>query len=362
MAEHEPNEPLHATLSGKQSSAICHCVLAHHRNPRQNKRPFGGDENFVTQCLLVVLVVVALTLCGCLFDGGSTTVLNAPVHAAQLCDAAPQGTSCPACSTPEGPRCRDQWYGSALRCTSDAQCEASGACRQGYCVGIDADGDGLDDDFEREVADLNFPKLLLADGESCADPHGVVYRARRHPLDPRRLAITYVVLYARDCGQFNGHAGDAETFSITVDLDAAPGAAATVGVKAWAHAGTTCGSTSSCETAPAMLACGEPGSTDSPPEVAIYSSRDKHATYLSTSTCADNCLDSCGGGTRIWGPLINVGEPDHPTVTDLTTQAFVQGAGWPDQLQHFNPWGTAEFAGGGRVDKPLTDEYAPPGR
>src|SRR5262249_38295925 len=143
--------------------------------------------------------------------------------------------------------------------------------------------------------------------------------------------------------------------------DAEPGSAATVGVQTWAHAGTTCGSTSSCETAPAMGACGAPGGTSSPSEVVIYASADKHASYLSPTTCANNCFDTSSPGTRIWGPLLNVGEPDHPMVTDLTTQGFVQGSDWAAVLQHFNPWGTPEFAGGGHVDNELTNSIAPPG-
>ena len=94
----------------------------------------------------------------------------------------------------------------------------------------------------------------------------------------------------------------------------------------------------------------------------IYASAEKHANYLSTSTCADNCLDRCSQGQRLTGPLLNVGEPDHPTVRDLTAQGFVQGAdGWARQLLHADPWGTAEFSGGGRLDQPLTNLLAPPG-
>jgi hypothetical protein len=307
--------------------------------------------------------LVVLLLSGCLFDGGSTSVVNAPIDRALLCGTAPSPDGCPACSSPEGPRCRDQWYSTALRCSGDAQCGAPGACQRGYCVTKDDDGDGIDDDLEREVATLNFPRVLLAEGESCGAPHGVVYRVRRHPLNPKRLAITYIVLYGNDCGDLTGHVGDAESFAITVDLDAQPGAAATVGVEAWAHAGTACGSTSSCETAAASGACGEPASVTSPPEIVIYASRDKHANYLSRSTCSDNCLDSCSPGERVWGPLVNVGEPDHPTVRDLTALGFVQSAsGWANQLLHFDPWGTSELGGGGRLDNPLTNLTAPPGR
>lgn len=306
-------------------------------------------------------VVVSFVLSGCLFDGGSSTIRSGTVNGTLLCNPAPLG-ACPGCSSPDGASCRDQWYSSGLRCSTDAQCSASGACQLGFCVGTDVDGDGIDDNLEREVATLNFPKVLMANGEECGAPHGVIYRVRRHPTNPKRLAITYVVLYANDCGELNGHTGDAETFAITVDLDAQPGAAATVGVESWAHAGTTCGSTSSCETSPATNACGTPTKDTSPSEVVIWASQNKHASYLSASTCTDNCLDSCTAGERINGPLLNVGEPGHPMVTNLTTQGFVQSSdGWGAELLHFNPWSTQEFAGGGRLDQPLTNRSAPPG-
>jgi hypothetical protein len=301
---------------------------------------------------------------GCLFDSGTSTFPTGAVHQSELCSPTPAAAGCPPCSTPDGAFCGDQWYSTGRRCSSDAQCGgAVNSCQSNYCVLKDADGDGLDDDFENEVATLNFPKLMLAQGESCGAPHGVIYHARRHPLNPARMAITYTVLYNLDCGLLNGHVGDAETFAITVDLDAQPGAAATVGVEAWAHAGTTCGSTSSCDAASGTGACGDQSGANSPREIVIYSSREKHASYLSMSTCSDNCLDECGDGERIVGPLLNVGEPGHPMVTDLTAQGFVKAAdGWNLQLLNFNPWGTVEFAGGGRTDKPLTDMLAPPGQ
>jgi len=305
----------------------------------------------------------AVLLSGCLVNGGSTTVLQGTVDQSLLCGAPQSPDGCPVCSTPEGGLCRDQWYSSGLRCSGDAQCGGTvGACQQGFCVTTDQDADGVDDSLEREVAELNFPKVLQATDESCGAPRGVLYRVRRHPANPGRLVITYVILYGFDCGELNGHVGDAESFAITVDLGAQPGAAATVGVETVAHAGTVCNSTSSCATAAGTGKCGESAAQSSPAEVVIYTSANKHGNYLSASTCDNNCFDSCSTGQRITGPLLNVGEPGHPLVTDLTAQGFVQAPyGWPKELLNFNPWGTAEFSGGGRVDKPLTDLTAPPG-
>src|SRR5262249_43643673 len=156
---------------------------------------------------LSALALSALLLGGCLFDHGSAETATGPVHADSLC--APSEPGCPLCSTPDYGRCRDRWYTTGLRCLSDEQCGGtSQACQQGLCVFNDADQDGLDDDFEREVAERNLPALRLAQNEHCPGPHGIVYRVRRHPQAPQRLAITYVVLYQQDCGDLNGHIGD----------------------------------------------------------------------------------------------------------------------------------------------------------
>ncbi len=305
--------------------------------------------------------LLSLPCTGC--SPGYTQVLNGPADHALVCDPSEIRTDgCPPCSVAVGSRCQDRWYWSAQRCSSDAQCGAPGACQLGYCVGTDQDADGIDDTFEREVAERNFPKVLLDTDEQCAVPWGVIYRVRRHPQNPRRIAIAYDVLNATDCGDLNGHVGDTENFAITVDLDAEPGAAATVGVKAWAHMNTVCGSTSSCETAPGTKLCASPpGTASSTSEVIIWTSRNKHEAYLSRAVCDDNCFDSCSVGQRVTGPLLDVGQPGHPLVTDLTTQGFVQSAdGWADELLHFNPWSTAEFSGGGRLDT-RSDLLAPPG-
>jgi hypothetical protein len=313
--------------------------------------------------LVKLLCCVVLFGSGCLFDSGVNHVITGTLQSSEQCKDAPHG-DCPVCSTRDGAVCRDAWYSSGLRCGGDGDCGAgAGACQQGYCVLTDRDGDGLDDDFEREVAEVNFPALHLASNEPCGTPHGVVYRVQRHPLNPKRLAVTYTVLYDIDCGSLNGHMGDAETFGITVDLDTQPGAPATVGVAAWAHLGTSCGSNSTCETGAATGACGSTSGAGASPEVVIYASANKHANYLSVDTCNGNCLDRCDAGERITGPLLDVGQPGHPLASDLTSQGFVQpSSGWAEQLLHFDPWSTSEFGGGGQLAHPLTDLIAPPGK
>ena len=90
----------------------------------------------------------------------------------------------------------------------------------GLSIGVayadDGDGDGLDDGLEDAVAANFFPYVWFDSGEDCTapanegNPGTVVARVRPHPGDASKIAITYVILYARDCGDWwgGGHNGD----------------------------------------------------------------------------------------------------------------------------------------------------------
>ena len=202
--------------------------------------------------------------------------------------------------------------------------------------------------------------------EKCGDPSGIVYRLHHHPDSPRRVVITYVVLYTVDCGPLNGHLGDNESFSITVDLDSRPGGTATVAAKTWAHANTVCESVSSCTSQPGAAGCALTPPGESEPVVAIFASRDKHAHYLFAGTCERNCADHCAAGKRITPSttrLINAGEPEHAMVHDLSAgEGFVTVArGWDARLLHHDPWSTGAFGGAGHIAKQLTTFLAATG-
>jgi hypothetical protein len=286
------------------------------------------------------------------------------VDPAALCPAATSG--CPACSTDEGGACHDLYYAHAIRCGggTDEQCTLrGGTCDTGLCVLRDDDHDGVDDDLEAEVAARNLPAVHMHPEEGCGTPRGIVYRVRRHPDRPERLAITYVVLYQVDCGPLNGHLGDNEAFAITVDLGARPGGAATVGVIADAHRHTSCESISTCETRAGTSACARDGSDE--PRVAIYSSRDKHANYLDPGVCESNCYDACAAGPVDDSlVLVDAGAADAPLCTDLSAGAgalIVPGAGWSPSLLHFDPWSTGDFGGAGNIRNQLETLIAPAG-
>lgn len=311
------------------------------------------------------VLVLASLAAGCLIrDTGWREERTGVVDEGTLCEGRILDEACPPCSSTDEGVCRDRWYASAARCFTDAQCAAVvGTCQQGYCVSVDEDEDGLDDRFEQELAERNLPVIFADSNEGCGHPKGMLFRAQRLANAPGRIALLYIVLYNRDCGELNGHVGDNEPLALTVVLDARPGAAATVAIETRAHGNTSCESVSSCVTLPGTGACGAPAPPDWQPVMVLFAARNKHSHYLRQGTCERNCFDACGPGERFADlPLVNVGEPEHPLVDDLSTQAFVNvGAGWGNQLLHSDPWGEQTFGGAGYIRKQLLTIAAPAG-
>jgi hypothetical protein len=307
-----------------------------------------------------VVAALALSTAGCLRSGFN----DAPpgrVHPEWMCSL-PATPECPACSTPEpGGRCRDEIYATAHRCDGQrGACAPGGRCVEGFCVDTDNDGNDIDDAFEQEVAERNLPALSLHPDEHCGTPRAIVYRVRRHPDMPARLAVTYVVLYAWDCGDVNGHLGDNEAFGITVDTDAQPGPAGTVGIITVAHRSTACEAVSTCVAQPGTGACAAPGSS----RVVVYPSRDKHANYFSLDACSLNCFDTCANAPPAPPTaLLDVGGPDMPHSHDLTAEGLVRAEdGWDPLLLHYDPWSGRLFGDAGDVRGQLEQIVAPAGR
>jgi hypothetical protein len=178
---------------------------------------------------------------------------------------------------------------------------------------VDRDRDGLDDRLEDELAAHHLPSIHefgevggLAEECGAPYPRPVLFRARPRPdsqdSSPREVAITYVLLYADDCGGL-GHPGDSESFTVFVHLDPVSHVWRVAGVSAVAHLGT-----------PAERRT--VGSGD-----AIWVSRNKHAPFATFESCEDGDIvnDQC----RLDGPppsgvvLLNVGEPSAPLSDDL---------------------------------------------
>lgn len=229
----------------------------------------------------------------------------------------------------------------------DAGVPDAGEVDAGIDAGLaDLDLDGLDDAIEAQLAAASLPVLGVHPSDACARS-GLLYRARKHPLDPTLVFIVYVHLFERDCG-LTSHVGDDEVFAVTVN----PSVGVTA-MRAISHQGTLCERRSDCGTCNGASAC----ETSSGRPI-VYFSKDKHAAYVSRSACGTlTCLDQCASGDRQGIPLVNAGEPNAPLTEDLTDAGFITAAnGWTEaSLLHFNPWGGAKFGGAGSVTSDLTD-------
>jgi hypothetical protein len=221
----------------------------------------------------------------------------------------------------------------------------------------DQDRDGLDDAMELAWAQEYLPYLSTAPDEECSTA-GIIVRVE--PLDvPGFVRIRYDVLYDTDCG-IGGHIGDDERFAISVNTAVPPPDGITT-IKAIAHKGAPfCEKESDCGRCAGQMACATlPDNGTQRP--AVWVSRDKHGNYVDRqSTCAfDNtCLDECAdNATPASLPIVNVGEPCAPLVTNLTTQGFITTAnGWSNQaLFDYDPWGGQPFGGGSVLSVDLTD-------
>ena len=223
----------------------------------------------------------------------------------------------------------------------------------------DNDGDGLDDEYETQLAIDYMPFVSFDPNDGCA-LDGMVVRVRPHPTDSTKVQIVYDHLLEHDCG-FGGHIGDDEVFGITID-PSRPAPAGILAIRAVSHQNTPCERDSQCstcagDTRPACDLAAD-GATMWP---VVYASKDKHGQYATAAQCPllGTCLDQCTlNAHRVRPPVVNVGEPGHPLVTDLTAQGFITAAnGWTEpSLMSFDPWNpTQNFGGAGNIASDLQD-------
>lgn len=219
---------------------------------------------------------------------------------------------------------------------------------------VDRDLDGVGDLLEDTAARVYLPFLSGHPDDACP-LSGIVFRARPHPDDARLLHVTYSRLYERDCG-LSSHVGDNEAFGATIDPSAPP-PLGLVALRAVSHQGTPCERTTTCGSCPGLGAC--TAAPDGRP--ALFSSRDKHggAVDIAAGCGLLSCFDSCEmSEVSDEPPLLNVGEPDAPLVSDLTDAGFIHaGEGWTNAaVFHHDPWGDAAFGGAGVVAGDLVDD------
>lgn len=219
---------------------------------------------------------------------------------------------------------------------------------------VDGDGDGLDDRVEAELAAAYLPYLSLHPDDGCTRS-GLVARVRPHPADATKLSIIYSHLFETDCG-LSGHTGDNEAFGLAVD-PALPPPAGILAIKTASHQSTPCERVTECTTCPGdeRRACDL--AADGTP--VLYASKDKHGQYATRGQCGfGTCFDTCAlNPVPHRPPIVNVGEPGAPLVTNLTTQGFITAAnGWTEaEVMNVDPWGPDDFAGAGHIAGDLVD-------
>ncbi|MBI5537135.1 MAG: hypothetical protein HY898_30715 [Deltaproteobacteria bacterium] len=222
----------------------------------------------------------------------------------------------------------------------------------------DSDADGIPDDLEDELAHAYFPFYSLSAHDRCP-LHGVLYRLSPHPRSPDKILIRYDVLYQHDCG-LRGHVGDSELFSVLAD-PSVPAPQGILAVRTVAHHGTLCESVMTCGRLPGCKSCSW-ALRDGQRYPVVFSSANKHGSYLSEEICSFSFVCDFGGCSRqavaAAPPMTNAGEPGNSMVADLTTSGFVRPElGWTEpQLQRFDPWGEGRFGKSGHMAKDLTDK------
>jgi hypothetical protein len=160
------------------------------------------------------------------------------------------------------------------------------------------------------------------------------------PIDPSasRIRVFIVLAYSRDYGCHLGvsaHAGDSER--VVVDLRAeANGDVVITAAYAAAHEGTLFDHGQILQGNDVDQLEWVPEDRGEPRWV-VYSSRGKHATYLSSSACDGafaGCVESCGSGPTAPSRLprvFNMGEPDAPRVDALDDLGLPGERAWSEQ-------------------------------
>jgi glycosyltransferase involved in cell wall biosynthesis len=211
----------------------------------------------------------------------------------------------------------------------------------------DKDKDGLKDKLENSLMEEFFPRTVYyAKGEKCSapatssTPGTVLARIRKHPTNPSNIAITYVILYQKDCGA-GGHNGDVEPMTITLTPNpSCSNGYGAFAVKTVGHEGTL---NQSINQKTLSNACNWGQSADG----FIYVAENKHANYLAKDLCGrggfffglfnfDRCDDK---GIRPAFQIFNVGED-----TDKDTRFIdaLDAYGFPGEFA----WTAKRFTGG----------------
>ncbi|HUS27076.1 MAG TPA: hypothetical protein VMZ53_01155 [Kofleriaceae bacterium] len=262
--------------------------------------------------------------------------------------------ACAACSSGNGPD----------MAAPDASSSIDAVATTDALLSSDSDGDGLADDLEDQLARDYLPFVSLDPGDGCT-LSGFVARVRKHPADPTKILIVYSHLFQRDCG-LGGHIGDNEAFGIAID-PAVPAPGGIQAIRTASHQNTPCQRTTECTTCSNDSRARCDFAIDAGAQwPVLYASKDKHGQYATKSGCPliGTCFDQCTlNSARQVAPIINVGEPAHHMVTNLTAQGFITPAnGWTEaELMNVDPWNAmVDFGGAGNIAGDLEDSTFEP--
>jgi len=148
-------------------------------------------------------------------------------------------------------------------------------------------------------------------------------------------------------------------FGVVID-PSKPAPAGILALRAISHQGTPCQQITTCGACPGMTACTTAQRNGAPYPV-VFPSKDKHGNYVVKATCDQSLLCDFGGcalsPTAASSPMVNVGEPSHPLVHDLTNDGFITPANGftKTELMHFDPWKPGDFGAAGDVSQDLVD-------
>jgi hypothetical protein len=205
----------------------------------------------------------------------------------------------------------------------------------------DGDGDGLDDAVEDALASRFFPWTWFDSGENAGcthpastagNPGTALARIRRHPADANKIAIQYVILYQRDCGDIGGltsHNGDVEPLSVTL----APNPACPYGYGAFSLKTVSHEGVAGEHTDQRLLgnSCTWGRAAGGSPQVArIYVSENKHGNYASDASCdsAVGGLENCSESFTLPYNVFNVGEDGARRIDELSAYQFPGEYAW----------------------------------
>jgi hypothetical protein len=186
----------------------------------------------------------------------------------------------------------------------------------------DNDHDGIVDATEDALASRFMPWVWFDNGENYSQncthpatlqsPGTVLARVRKHPNDFSKIAITYTVLYRKDCGDFfdPGHRGDIEPFTLTLAPNpSCPSGYGAFAIKTVAHQGTP-GDTREQAYLGNVCDWGRQAGSDAY-TAKIFASENKHGNYLTLSGCDAGGIfgsDHCAYGFTLDFRVFNVGE------------------------------------------------------